>query len=243
MKNTVSVALAAYNGERYIGEQLESILMQLDEKDEVVVSLNDSNDKTKQILDDYQRRDSRIKIYECKEKGIIPNFENAIRHSKNEIVFLSDQDDVWEKDKIRVVLKSFDRDKEVMAVMHDCFYYDSNLKTILGSAYQRKVYDSTFLNIIRNSFQGSCMAFRRRIIDAVCPIPRNIAMHDQWIGIVAKKIGKIDIIPDKLIKYRRHENVMSPDDKRVGMALKIKYIIAISVSLVKRSREIHTVKG
>lgn len=233
MSTSVSVAIAVYNGEKYIQDQIDSILVQLESSDELVISYNESNDNTNKILQDNAKRDCRIKVYTCQEKGIIANFENAIRLCSGDIIFLADQDDVWMKNKISVVKNIF-LDQDVVAIMHNCDYYNENLSSVSAEAYDRGVKNGTIRNILRNSYQGSCMAFKKELLKAILPIPRNIAMHDQWIGIIANIVGKEIIINDKLIKYRRHENVMSPDETRVPIDKKIKYIINISVMLYKR---------
>ena len=104
---TVSVALAAYNGEKYIKEQLSSILEQLSEDDEIVVSLDPSTDGTKEAI--LSLNDSRIKIVDGEGKGLIKNFENAIKNCKNDLIFLCDQDDIWLPDKVERVKREFSK--------------------------------------------------------------------------------------------------------------------------------------
>ena len=230
---SISVAIAVYNGEKYITEQLESILCQLEENDEIVISYNESIDNTFFILMQFVKRDSRIKVFKCDEKGIISNFENAIAHSTGDIICLSDQDDVWMSDKRKTIVDKF-KDDEVVALLHDCDYYDSKFNVIIRSAYDRGVKNGTLYNILKNSYQGSCMAFRSCLKNVILPIPRNIAMHDQWIGIISNLKGTLLIVNNKLIKYRRHDDVMSPDDERLPILKKIRFIFSISYELVKR---------
>ena len=90
---SVSVAMASYNGEKYIKEQLESILKQLKDTDEVIISLDPSTDATEQVI--ASLKDKRIQVISGPGKGVKKNFENAIIHCKNDIIFLSDQDDIW----------------------------------------------------------------------------------------------------------------------------------------------------
>lgn len=234
---SMSVAIAAYNGEKYISEQLDSILSQLSIEDEIIVSYNESTDNTLSILMDYTKQDSRIRVLRCEEKGIIPNFENAIAHTTKDIICLSDQDDVWVNNKRDTILKCF-QDKDVIAVLHDCDYYDSNFEHVIRSAFDRGVRNGTIYNILKNSYQGSCMAFRCCLKKTILPIPRNIAMHDQWIGIIADMTGSLLIINNKLIKYRRHDDVMSPDDKRLPITKKLYFIFCITYELIKRMKKI-----
>ena len=106
-RRTVSVAMAVYNGETYLKEQMDSILSQLGVKDEVILSLDPSTDRTLDIIKDYCLRDSRVHMCWGPGRGVIKNFENAIKHCRNEIIFLADQDDVWKSEKVEKVLMAF----------------------------------------------------------------------------------------------------------------------------------------
>ena len=95
----ISVAMAYYNGGTYIEEQMDSILSQLGEKDEVIVSVDGASDGSKPLLLKMSEVDSRIHIVKGPGKGVVRNFENAIRHCNGDIIYLSDQDDIWKPDK------------------------------------------------------------------------------------------------------------------------------------------------
>ncbi len=202
---SVSVAMAAYNGENYIKPQLESILSQLKEDDEVIVSLDPSTDSTKEIIQSLN--DRRIKLIVGPGQGVKKNFENAIVNCKNNIIFLADQDDIWLDGKVERVLSEF---KEgVCVVMHDCSIVDNDMNVIEPSFFEmRQVKTGLVHNWIRNSYIGCCMAFKRDIVKYIVPIPEKIYMHDQWIGMVGEKVGKNILIHESYLLYRRHgENV------------------------------------
>ncbi len=202
---SVSVAMAAYNGENYIKPQLESILSQLKADDEVIVSLDPSTDSTKEIIQSLN--DRRIKVIEGPGQGVKKNFENAIVNCKNDIIFLADQDDIWLDGKVERVLSEF---KEgVCVVMHDCSIVDNDMNVIASSFFEmRQVKTGLVHNWIRNSYIGCCMAFKRDIVKYIVPIPEKIYMHDQWIGMVGEKVGKNILIHESYLLYRRHgENV------------------------------------
>ena len=118
----VSVVMAVYNGEKYLKEQLDSIVCQLSFEDELIVSLDPSNDHSKEIIEQY----TNIKLVDGPGKGVIKNFENGLKYVKNEYVFLTDQDDVWMKDKVSKVLSQFD--ENTMIVMNDAIVLDENKK-------------------------------------------------------------------------------------------------------------------
>ena len=128
----ISVAMATYNGEKYIKEQLESILRQLNVNDEVVISDDGSTDNTIKIVNDF--KDSRIKIICGPKKGIIKNFENAIKNCTGKYIFLSDQDDIWLDNKVNEVLNCFKSD--ITCVLHDAKIVDTNLNAIDDSFFK-----------------------------------------------------------------------------------------------------------
>ncbi len=203
---SVSVAMAAYNGENYIKPQLESILSQLKEDDEVIVSLDPSTDSTKEIIQSLN--DRRIKVIDGPGQGVKKNFENAIVNCKNNIIFLADQDDIWLDGKVERVLSEF---KEgVCVVMHDCSIVDNDMKVLENSFFELKNVDIGIIhNLIKNGYIGCCMAFRKELVKYISPIPSYIYMHDQWIGMVGDKLGKNVLIYDSLLYYRRHDDNVS----------------------------------
>ena len=132
MRKKISVAMAVYNGETYIKEQLGSILNQLHKDDEIIISLDPSNDKTVQIIDSFN--DQRIKVINGPGKGLILNFENAIKHTHNEIIFLCDQDDVWLPNKVDTVLTCFE-DQKINVILHNAKIVDKDLNVIENSFF------------------------------------------------------------------------------------------------------------
>ena len=123
----ISVALASFNGEKYIKEQLESILVQLNENDEVIISDDGSLDNTLSIIKNFN--DKRIKVIEGPKMGVKQNFANAISHSNGKYIFLSDQDDIWEPSKVEKVLNTFDK-TGCSCVIHDNVVFESGTNNI-----------------------------------------------------------------------------------------------------------------
>lgn len=199
----VSVAMATYNGEKYIHTQIETILNNLLENDELVISDDGSKDKTREIIESFN--DKRIKLIEGPKKGLKQNFNNAIKNTTGDYIFLSDQDDYWMPDKVEKLLNAFKRNDNYILIQHDAIVIDENENIIFDSfAKHRKVKTGIIKNLIKNSYHGCCIAFKKELKDKILPIPDNIYLHDQWIGMIAEVEGKTDFIDDKLIKYRRH---------------------------------------
>lgn len=224
----ISVALAAYNGEKYIREQINSILIQLRENDELIVSLNPSSDNTEKIIRSIALEDNRVKIYISYNLGVIANFENAIRKCNNEIIFLSDQDDIWVEGKIKRILNSFE-DENIGLVFHDIQVVDENLKPIdirLPRSYRGEI--TPFKIFICNHIQGSCMAFRKIFVDKIIPFPMDIPMHDIWISMIIAHYSIVKNIDDKLIKYRRHEGTVTDLKRRsIGVIIKSRIVLLL----------------
>ena len=207
----ISVCIATYNGERFIREQIDSILCQLSSDDEIIVSDDGSTDDTISIINSID--DKRIIIIEGPRKhSPTPNFECAMKEAKGEYVFLADQDDVWKPNKVEVCMKWL---QEYDCVVSDAEVTDSNLNTLYPSLYaimqvrQGHIYNTVW----KNGYTGCCMAFRRNVLEASLPFPKDIPMHDIWIGNVAAYKYNVKFIPDKLIMFRRHNETISCNGK------------------------------
>lgn len=201
----VSVCMATYNGKRFITQQLDSILSQLQAEDELIVSDDHSTDGTWELLQNYQARDSRITLLKNPHQGIRTNVENAILNSHNEVIFLSDQDDVWQPNKVATILGVFERSPEISVVVSDLMIVDDQLQSIEPS-YQafRRTHSGFWANLWRSSYIGAGMAFKAELKPLILPIPAAVPMHDMWIGLLADRKKQVRFIADPLVLYRRH---------------------------------------
>lgn len=197
----ISVCIATYNGEKYISEQLQSIICQIGAKDEIVVSDDSSTDNTISIIESFN--DRRIRIYHGCFHSPIYNFENAIMHAKGDIILLSDQDDIWLPGK---VLKMKDALEDSDVVVSNALFIDGNGNRIEGVYFKNRPYFSVLDTIISNHFFGASMGFRRNILQYALPFPKKLAMHDQWIGLMGSYYGKVGYVKEPLMLYRRHDN-------------------------------------
>lgn len=206
----ISVCVATYNGEKYIREQLDSILINIGQNDELIISDDGSTDRTYDILQEYANKHTNCKCIKGPGKGVIKNFECALLHSSGDIIFLADQDDIWEKNKVERILTQF-KNPNVLTVVHDAIIVDCNGKMMHDSIFKiRGSRIGFFKNLIKNSYIGCCMAIRRELLKESLPFPEDIEMHDWWIGLISEcKRGSV-FVDEKLIKYRRHENNVSP---------------------------------
>lgn len=200
----ISVALAAYEGERYIEEQLRSILPQLGKEDEVIVSDDKPGGMTEKIVRRLAEEDARVRYAEGPGKGVAANFINAIRHCKGDKIFLADQDDVWLPDKVQRVTEAFENGASL--VLHNAYVTDEELQITHPSFFAlRGSKPGLVHNLIKNSYMGCCMAFDRKLLKKIMPMPKAVPMHDQWIGLIAEIYGKPVFLDVPLLYYRRHE--------------------------------------
>lgn len=217
----VSVCIATKNGSRYVGEQLNSILSQLSAGDEVIISDDASSDTTVEIVKAF--RDPRIKVLERKHSvGIVANFEESLRQSKGDIIFLADQDDVWLPGKVETLcLELIDHDLAISA----CELVDQVLRPLKQQPVRKfKAKKGLLRNLIRNSYMGCCMAFRRRVLNKALPFPKDIPMHDVWIGLVAEMYFNVAMVPEKLVLHRRHQHNASTTGMTSQLTLRKQFI-------------------
>ena len=231
----ISVCIATYNGEKYIEEQLFSILEQLGKDDEIIISDDCSTDNTIEVIQ--KLSDSRIKLFFNKEKGYTSNFENALKQVSGDIVFISDQDDIWDSNKVRICLEEL---QFVDLVVSDCKLINGSNDIISDSYFaMRTVKKSKWGNLVKFSYLGCCLAFRSEILKKALPFPpnRKFCTHDNWLFLVGSFLFKHKVLDDTLIYYRRHEGNVSTGGLISGTStwFKIKYRIYLCVFLIKRS--------
>lgn len=240
----ISVCLASYNGERYIEKQVLSILRQLSCDDELIVSDDGSLDNTLLIL----RRigDKRIKIFENKSivsshkyakshYKVSKNFENALCKASGDYIFLSDQDDVWEQNKVQTCLSELKNHEVVITNYAEIDGVDG---LITSRFYKKSPIQSFFLlNWALMPFHGCCMAFRKTLLNEVLPFPHDLIMHDNWIGLYSCLQGySICYIDIPLIQYRRHQSNVSfaPHKSKSPLWFRLKYRFVILAQLINR---------
>lgn len=232
----ISVALAYYNGGKYIEEQLASILSQLETEDEVVISIDGATDGSMELLEALAAADSRIRLIEGPGKGVVKNFENAISACQGEYIFLSDQDDRWRSNKVEKVLKAFEKNS-VDVILHNAAMVDGEGNALDEPTLFELRGSKTGLlkNVIKNSYVGCCMAFRRELCDLILPIPEDMYMHDYWIGTAGELSAGTGLLKECLIDYRRHgDNVTEMTHGSMMFMIKKRLNILKCLRLLKK---------
>ncbi len=211
----ISVCMATRNGESYVGEQLASILPLLQPDDEIIISDDSSTDRTVQIIKNLN--DRRILLLENNTFfSPIFNFENALKYANGDIIVLSDQDDIWLENKIKLIRERF---RQCPATIHlivmDGLAIDATGKIIEPSLFRRIAAGPGVLkNVYDNTYMGCCMAFSRSLLQIALPFPKRIPMHDMWLGLLAELFGTVEFLEEKTIMYRKHATSMTEFQRR-----------------------------
>jgi glycosyltransferase involved in cell wall biosynthesis len=229
----ISVCMATYNGEKYIKEQLLSILKQLGPNDEIIISDDLSKDRTIDVISSI--KDIRIKLFFNKNRGYTNNFQNAIQKASGDYIFLSDQDDIWVDNKLKIMsdlLLKYD------FVVSDAQMVNTNLES-LGSTYfeLRGGYGNGFINNLKKlKYIGCCMAFRKIILTKVLPFPSNskLCPHDFWIALISEFYYKSYVIKEPLLLYRRHGENVSTHVSSTSLFFKLQFRIYALLKVFSR---------
>ncbi len=223
MIEKVSVAMCTYNGERFLAEQLDSILNQTRSVDEIIVCDDGSKDGTLGMLREYDRNNPGIFKIHVNEINLrsVKNFEKAIRLCSGQIVFLADQDDLWVQNKVAVFMQHFAKNPNVDVIASNGNCIDSQSKILDVYSYwdipeflrERGVTVDfeKIISSITNLSTGATMALRNSFATEFLPFPGiNAFHHDEWIALLAARAGKFDFLNEKYTLYRIH------DDQQVG---------------------------
>ncbi|MGI4021609.1 MAG: glycosyltransferase family 2 protein [Janthinobacterium lividum] len=202
----VSIALCTYNGEKFLREQLDSLVSQSYRNLEIIAVDDCSTDQTFVILQEYSVHYPFIKVYQNKTNlGFAKNFEHALSLCSGELIALSDQDDIWHIDKIS---------KQATSIGDNLFiYHDSEFILQDGQSLNKKMSD--IVNLYRganseaflffNCVSGHSILMKQELVEKALPLKEG-HFHDWWLAYTATNLGSIDFIPECLIKYRQHEN-------------------------------------
>lgn len=211
----IDILLATYNGETFLAEQLDSILNQTYQDFNLIISDDNSNDATVKILDKYAKKDSRITfLKQEKNLGVIANFEFLLSKVQSKYFMFSDQDDIWNEDKIEKTLKKLqETNSDIMFT--DLMVVDDQLNVLYNSYWELKglknkilKYNSFEALYLNNYITGCTMLMKKEIISKVLPLPKSTkyVLHDYWIALITSQSGKVEFLNEPTIKYRQHKN-------------------------------------
>jgi glycosyltransferase involved in cell wall biosynthesis len=217
----VSIALCTYNGEKFLKAQIDSYLRQTYLPDELIVCDDNSQDNTVALLEELKKTAPfHVSIFRNKSNlGVIRNFEKAIEMCSGDIIFLSDQDDIWRNDKIEICLENFENHHGSLMVFSNGDLIDESGELLNSTLWEEwkfspevrrlwsdnnKAFDSLIRN--DNKITGATAAIRSDLKKHIFPfnVPKGF-WHDSWLGIYASKEGGLFYIEDSLIQYRVHK--------------------------------------
>jgi len=202
----VSIAMCTHNGEKYLRQQIESLLSQTYTNIEIIVVDDASVDRTKVILEEYASRDDRFSFFiNEKNIGYNKNFERAISLSSAQYIATCDQDDIWEPGKIETMMNIWPPGSLFIYSLSGNFYQDD----FKSRQPAPKVYYSDISNIhslvFNSPVHGHASMFKKELINQCTPFPGDI-FYDWWMSMHAASMGVIGCVPQTLTWHRVHEN-------------------------------------
>ena len=199
----ISIAMAAYNGARYLKEQLDSFVAQTRRPDELIICDDGSSDETVEILSAFAEKAPFDVRLQCNPEnlGYTKNFSKVLSLCTGDLVFLSDQDDVWFPNKIETIVNLAEVDAVNQVFMNDAELTYGDLRptglTKLGQIRTAGMSERVFV-------MGCCVAIKAGFLKDALPIPGGYGAHDAWIVDMADGLGKRRVIEKSLQYYRRH---------------------------------------
>jgi glycosyltransferase involved in cell wall biosynthesis len=217
---SVDIVLATYNGDRFLDAQIQSILAQDYPHWRLIIRDDGSSDCTIEIIQDYlQKEPNRLQWIDrnsSQNLGIIQNFNYLLTNTTADYIFLCDQDDVWQSNKLTeslAVMQQLEQQwgqETPILIFSDLTVVTDQMKVICSSFWQAHNLDphrSALQNLLlRNMITGCTVLINRALKNCALPIPNNAFMHDWWLGLVASSFGKIGYLSQPTILYRQHEN-------------------------------------
>ncbi|MCE1463950.1 glycosyltransferase family 2 protein [Enterobacter roggenkampii] len=211
----VDIALATYNGELFIREQIESIQKQSYYNWRLLISDDGSTDSTINIIKELMQSDSRIDIVnDSRQGGVIKNFNKALMHTTAEYILLCDQDDIWPPERLSKLVNEIsciESEKVNSAVMifTDLCLIDEKNNTISESFYKvNKINPESNLQVNKlywnSSVYGCTVIMNRKLLDVSLPIPEFAHMHDQWLALNASRSESLYYLEYPSVLYRQH---------------------------------------
>lgn len=241
----ISVCIATYNGQSYVEEQLRSILVQLGPDDEVIVSDDRSKDATVDLV--RELGDPRVRVLPAGPNlGHVRNFERALKAATGDILFLSDQDDVWTPDKVREVMAAFAAHPRVQMVHHALATMDETGHTLdprWNPLPEGEFRGAAFLaaQCIRCRVFGCAVALRRPLLNILLPFPQSVYAHDHWFTVAAAAGDGLYQLDKSLVRYRQHHHNVTPKHglgwrRRIAVRLDMLRMIATALRRTRSAR-------
>jgi len=245
----IDVLIAVYNGEKFLKQQLESILAQTYKNIEIYISDDKSTDNTLKILSLYQKKYPKKLFYSSNEKnvGLVKNFENLISNCSSEYIALSDQDDIWAKNKLEIqineMLKMEEIDDNRACLVHsDLSMIDDHSHLINRSYFKYRNYHLKLKKDLGHilgpcGVMGNTILLNKKLKDIILPFPEELDFHDYWIAVNCELFGKRKTLKLQLVKYRIHYNNSSNSKEKFDKRKKHKFNRDIKLPNLETNRK------
>lgn len=253
--STVDIAMATYNGENFISEQIDSIINQSYQDWKLYISDDGSSDNTVEIIKTFVSKDKRIELVNTERQGgVISNFNKSLKYTTADFIMLSDQDDIWPSDRLKLLLNTIQQENNIDEPK--LVFSDLTLVNEVGGEIAKSFYKANNLdplnnlqgyNLLWNSTVYGCTTIMNRaLLNLVLPVPNDAHMHDQWLAMKAHQYNGLIFLDTPTVMYRQHSsNVVGGINK--GMLNKIKdsknSIKAILLSVKKTKNYMKNHKG
>jgi len=214
----IDVLLATYNGGAFLSEQIDSILNQTHRQLRLIIRDDGSQDHTKALLEEYAKKfPSKIKLFPFdRNLGTTANFSSLMAQASASYIMFSDQDDVWNRDKIEITLNKIKQLENRYSTNHpllvhtDLAVANDQLELISPSFWKYSRLNPSYgyaLNrlLVQNVVTGCTIMINSPLLKLVTPLPKEAVLHDWWIALVASARGKIDSLPSQTMLYRQHK--------------------------------------
>lgn len=215
MKDQVHIVMATYNGEKYVREQMDSLLSQTHRQISIEVCDDGSTDGTVAVIREYEKKDARVKLHtNTQNLGYVKNFLMGIKRAGAPYIMLCDQDDIWREDKVEKTLcamKEAEKEKpeKPVLVFTDAECFDSDTEKTLGFFHEMSHLDVKKVDIAHLFMENKCIGCTIMMNRAVLPyleeLPEEIRVHDWWLALICSHFGVIRYVPQATLRYRQHE--------------------------------------
>ncbi len=239
-QETVSIVMASFNGEKYLKEQMDSLLSQTYENIRIEVCDDGSTDGTEQIISEYRKKDERIFFHKNEaNKGYVKNFLEGIKRAEGRYIMLCDQDDIWNIDKVENTLLLMKKEEKKypskpILVFTDAVLYDSETECTTGLFHENSHLDTKKVDtahlFMENKVIGCTAMVNRNILPYLEEIPREVRVHDWWLALICSHFGRIVYDRNPTLLYRQHSG------NQIGGSSFLQYV-KDRISSVQRQRE------
>ena len=229
----ISVCMASYNGQKFIKNQIESIISQFSHPDDQLIIVDDcSKDNTVHIIKEIIS--PNIFLIRNKENiGFVKTFEKSIKYAKNPLIFLSDQDDIWMKHKVLVYKTAFAKGNEIDLFFSDHFLIDEDSKIIGKTFLDKQMPLKISIPILNTRCHGPGIAFSQKAKNIILPFPDRIPSHDKWIAIILSALVKVQLINVPCQFYRIHKSqvcsIGTKSRRSLNIILKSRFYMMFSI--------------